>query len=46
MVKITATLNVAGLHLSETKMIEIPRQLDSLLYGDSVCKKEKALNNI
>lgn len=45
-VEITATLNVAGLPLSETKMTEIPRQLDSLLYGESVCEKEEALNNI
>lgn len=39
--EITATLNAAGLHLSEREQIEMSRHYDSLVYGDGICEEGK-----
>lgn len=41
--EITAPWDAAGLHLSEIEQTEILRHQGSLLYGDSICEKEKPL---
>lgn len=39
--EITATLNTAGLHLSEREQTEISRHHDSLVCGDGICEEGK-----